>query len=373
MAVMIFKPIETCNANCVYCNVISKNNSIKMDYPLLEVVFQRIDEYLQQHRNETMQFTWHGGEVCTLGVDFIERAHEIQETYCSGTKARIRHLVQSNLTNINQKYVDAFKKLGIDSIGTSYEPLPGFRGLGKKRDSLAYNRKFMEGVNLLQKNGMAWGIIYVVHKKSLGHGRKIFDFFANLNPGRMPNFNMVHIFGRDELGLAITGEEFADFLAEIFPHYWKNRERYGDVQPFSRFISGATKKEPVGLCEYSGKCARQWIYVGPDGTASQCGIAGDYSILQYGNIKNRTIDEILNDEQREVMESRVGVLRNTTCNGCRFWGVCRGGCPAYAYLKNGSFQTRSPDCAAIRKFFTECFEPVTGLTCEFPPEHDRFT
>ena len=372
MAVMIFKPIETCNANCIYCNVISKNNQAKMDYQLLELVFERINEYLLKFEVEPMHFTWHGGEVCTLGEEFIEYAFELQERICAHTKQRIRHLVQSNLTLINQRYIDAFRRLGVDNIGTSYEPLPGFRGLGKKRNSTLYNQKFMEGINLLERNSIPWGAIYVVHKKSLGNGRKIFDFFSNLNPRRLPNFNMVHVFGRDDLDLAISGEQFAEFLGEIFPHYWQHRSRFGPVQPFDRFISAIANNEPVGLCEFSGKCARQWIYVGPDGTASQCGIAGDYSILQYGNIRDRSIEDILSDDQRIGLEERVSFLKGSSCKGCRFWGVCRGGCPSYAYLENGTLHSRSQDCGSVKKFISEYFEPITGLKCNLPPDSDQF-
>ena len=57
--------------------------------------------------------------------------------------------------------------MGITTIGTSFEPIHNLRGFGKERDSIAYNRLFFKGTNLLKENNMKWGVIYVINRKSL--------------------------------------------------------------------------------------------------------------------------------------------------------------------------------------------------------------
>ena len=158
MITIIFKAVEKCNSNCIYCGVIQKQQEVIMRYDLLKEIFQKINEYLIKHPEEEITFTWHGGEVCLLGAKYFYKAIELLEKYCYTTKNRINHLVQSNLTLINQEIIDAFKILGIGSIGSSYEFIPHIRGFGKDRDSLAYNKKFFEGVNLVEKNGLRWGV-----------------------------------------------------------------------------------------------------------------------------------------------------------------------------------------------------------------------
>jgi uncharacterized protein len=372
MAVVIFKAVEKCNSNCIYCDVIKKQQNQIMDFNLLELIFKKMNEYLIANPEERIAFTWHGGEVCLLGADYFRRAIEIQDTYCTQTKSRIDHQVQSNLTLINQDIIDMFKQLGIKQIGSSFEPIPHMRGFGKKRDSETYNRKFMNGVNLLNKNHFTWGIIYVVHRKSLEMPLEIFYYLTNLNIRSHPNFNQIKMFGEDKHNLDISGEEFADFLGAIFPEWWKNRHRYPNVQPFARFTQYIQDHTLSLVCELSGSCSHKWLYIGPDGETSQCGRAGDYNIFQYGNIKDRSFQEIMQDGKRDQFLERQIQLPKTECKDCRFWGICHGGCPLDAYMIYQDFTHRSPSCDAVRIFIERYFEPITGLKADFRPENISF-
>jgi uncharacterized protein len=365
MAVIIFKAIEKCNSNCIYCNVIKKHQDVVMDMKLLETVFFRINEFLKSNPTETVSFTWHGGEVCLLGEEYLRTAYEIQNRVCPDTGRRIRHLVQSNLTLVTQGLLDAFRQMKITQIGSSFEPIPHIRGFGESRDSDAYNRRFFEGVNLLEKNGFTWGVIYVVHKKSLEKPVDIFNYMVNLNLKCSPNFNPVLIYGEDTHGLAITAAEFAHFLGAIFPLWWKNRERYPNLKPFYdyyRAIFGAS----AGLtCGRSGTCANNWIYIGPDGETSHCGVAGDFWFVRYGNVCDKSLYDLLHDAQRQRIIDRVALLSKSECGGCRFWGICYGGCPMEARVAYGDMMRRSPFCETTKIFVEQYFEPITGRKAEF--------
>ncbi len=365
MAVIIFKAIEKCNSNCIYCYVIKKQQDEVMNYDLLKLIFTRIDDYLKENPDETITFTWLGGEVCLLGPEYFKTAIKIQDEYCSETKSRIEHLVQSNLTIITQEFIDLFSELGIRQIGSSFEPIHNIRGFGKKRDSQMYNRKFIEGVKLLNKNNISWGVIYVVHRLSLKKPLEIFNYLINLNTRSHPKLNQIKIFGEDKNNLAITGEEFADFLGTIFPVWWKNKERYSNVQPFSRLLKNIRDGDLSMGCEDSGACSHNWIYIGPDGETSQCGRSGDYNILSYGNLKNKTFKEIMSSPLRNPLADRQFVLPKKECKNCRFWGICHGGCPLDAFMTYNDFMRKSPNCDAIKVFIEKYFEPVTGLTADF--------
>jgi len=367
MAVVIFKAVEKCNSNCIYCEVIKKRQDEIMNFDLLKLIFIRMNDYLTAFPEENISFTWHGGEVCLLGPDYFRVALKLQEEHCRETKSRINHLVQSNLTLLTQEIIDVFKKLGIRQIGSSFEPIHSIRGFGKRRDSQSYNRRFMEGAKLLNKNNMHWGVIYVVHRLSLKMPLEIFFYLTNLNPRSHPNFNQVKIYDEDTHKLAITGEEFADFLGAIFPVWYKNKERYPNVQPFSDYLRNVRDCDLTSVCESSGNCSHKWIYIGPEGETSHCGRTGDHYVLSYGNIKDYTFEEIMHHPQRDQLTRRQSVLASTVCRNCRFWGICHGGCPLDAYMTSGDFIRRSPRCETTRVFMEKYFEPVTGLHADFPP------
>jgi uncharacterized protein len=262
---------------------------------------------------------------------------------------------------INQDIIDAFKILGIESIGSSYEFIPHIRGFGKNRNSMEYNKKFFEGVNLVEKNGMRWGVIYVVHKQSLASPMAVFSTLTNLNVASVPKFNKIYIYGEDNYNLTITGKEYADFLGAILPFWWNNKERFPNVFPFSDFYESYTRKITRMGCELAGKCSHRWIYIGPTGKVSQCGRAGDFEILPYGDIQDQTIKELLNNPLRNDIKNRTTVLKNTVCKDCRFWFVCNGGCPLDAIVVNGSIYSKSPHCEWVKSFLADYFEPITGL------------
>ena len=94
MKVMIFKPIERCNSNCVYCDVVKHGDRSIMSLDLLELIFQKINEYLLNHPEENFQLIWHGGEPCLLGAEYFLKALDFQNKHCPQTASRIKHDVQ---------------------------------------------------------------------------------------------------------------------------------------------------------------------------------------------------------------------------------------------------------------------------------------
>ncbi len=371
MAVVIFKAIEDCNSNCLYCKVVKKPRDEVMSLALLETVFMRIGDFLRERPDETLEFTWHGGEACLLGADYFRAARRYQEKHCAGMEKRISHLIQSNMTLLSQDLVDAFKALGINKIGSSFEPLPNIRGFGPERDSDAYNRLFFKGVELAERNNLTWGVIYVVHRRSLGKAKEILRYLVNLNPRSLPQLNKIYLYEEDEFGLDISPEEYADFLGELFPMFWANRKRWGGLQPISTLVN-AMEREGGSVCDYSGKCTRKWLYIGPAGKASHCGKGGDYDLISYGNIRDRSIAEILADPLRAPLEARQESLPLGECKDCRFWGICHGGCPLDALATRGDILKASSHCAFIKRFMGEYVEPITGMTVNQRPHANEY-
>ena len=134
MPTLIFKETEACNSNCIYCDVIARKKPRPISTERLEKVFVNINEYLEKYPKEHFSIVWHGGEPCIVGVDFYKRVLEFQNKHCPGTKDRIEHDVQTNLTLISEELISVFEQLGVKRVGTSYEPYKGIRGFGPNRD-----------------------------------------------------------------------------------------------------------------------------------------------------------------------------------------------------------------------------------------------
>ena len=359
MPSIIFKATERCNANCAYCDVVKKKMVPDMPIDMLRRVFSQVDDYLKARPSEDMELVWHGGEVLMLGADYLKEAARLQSECCPSTKDRVFNSVQSNLTMLDAGLVDALRSLGIEHVGTSYDPQEHVRGFGKSRNSDEYNRKFLKGVSLLEESGMTWGVIYVVTKKSLLHARELFYFLTNMAP-RL-TVNPVLVLGGDECGLEITAVEYADFLGEMFKLWWPLRNSYPGFRPFSEYFQYYTNKVPRLICSRSGECGYTHLYIGPRGDLSHCSCSADWNIVNYGNISDTTILEAFGREKRSDLMARDAVLKAGDCKGCRFWNICHGGCPMDSLAVHGDLRHKSAWCAATKLFLTKYFEPVTGL------------
>lgn len=363
MPSIILKVTEDCNSNCIYCDVVRKRKKGSSLRPeMLEMVFIRMNEFLTFHPDEKITLMWHGGEPLLLGTDYFDAAYELQEKHCPGTKSRIQHYIQTNMTLFSEDFIGPFRKLGITQIGTSYDPEPHVRGPGKEVDTDSYNRMFFRNTSLLERNGFGWGVIYVVTKKSLKNPLDVFFCLTNLKLDGGFNMNPVLIYDDERSDIAITPEEYVEFLGAIFPTWWRHRQRFGCVEPF-RSLTKCIRDKALSLgCVDSGSCAFNHLNIAPDGETSQCGRSSDWGLLRYGNIADNSLGDLLRDEQRQQFIERNEILRNSECGGCRFWEICHGGCPLDSYAEHGSFMHKSKWCHARKGFIEKYFEPVTGIS-----------
>lgn len=373
MAVVILKATTRCNATCAYCAAIDQVRTDLQTMPLdlLELFFVRAHEFLLENPRERLLIIWHGGEPLLLGPTFFEQALELQQRICGQTAGRIGHRMQSNLTLFSRSYAGVFRKMGIFGIGTSYEPIPGLRGLGPQRDSAAYQRSFHRGLRILEQEGFGWGLIYVVTRPALDRGLEIFRALTELKADGNIKFQPVLLCGRDPGELSITPEQFTEFLGAIFPEWWRQRQTYPLVEPFRVITENIIKGTGNSYCLDSGKCALTHLSIAPDGAVFHCGRSLDHELLEYGHLSRQTFVEILANPQRKTLLHRNQILREGDCRDCRFWSICHGGCPLDALAETGSFLHKSPWCTAKKGFIEKYFEPVTGV--RFQPQSEPGT
>lgn len=361
MPTLIFKETEACNSNCIYCDVIARKKPNTISMERLEKVFVYINEYLEKFPNEFFSIVWHGGEPLIVGADFYKNVLEIQDRYCPQTKCRIEHDIQSNLTLITQEIIDVIKLLGVTKIGTSYEPYKGIRGFGPQRDSDAYNLKFFKGLELLHKNDMTWGFIYVVTKNVIDKPLEVFNILTNFKIKGGFQLHPVYSYkNEDKNNVGITAMQFADFLGEIFKVWWPHRERYPFVEPFHSYVNHYTCGGAV-CCSDSGNCAYSHIYIGPTGKYSHCGRSSDWDVFEIGDIDSMSIVEAFEHPYRKELAKRSAHLLENDCKGCPYFKLCHGGCPMDGWNKTDSILSKSEWCESRRYFLKHYFEPISGL------------
>jgi radical SAM protein with 4Fe4S-binding SPASM domain len=331
-----------------------------MTFKTLELLFWRVNEFLQERPQEELEIIWHGGEPLLLGPRYFAKALDYQRKHCSTTFSRIRHSIQSNLTLLSREFIDPLKNLGVTHLGTSFDPIVEMRGVGKNRDWKEYNQRFLDAICLLKEEGFSWGVIYVATQRSLAKPLEIFNFLTNMSPKRGLMFNPVLVYGSRLEFLKISPQEYGEFLGTIFSEWWPRRDDFGRIEPFYSLTQNLLENEKFLICTDSGACANSHIAVLPDGSASHCGRSADWGVLGYGSIFEKSFSQIFEDPQREFLRRRQAVLPEKACNGCRFWDICHGGCPLDAWFTRESFLDKSEWCSAKKWLIERYVEPIVN-------------
>lgn len=362
MATIIVEPTDACNAACAYCYAAGRELAAAtvMSLETLELLFVRINEFLVERPRETVGVVWHGGEPLLLGPKFFAAAVEFQRRRCPGVEGRIRHGIQSNLTLLTSELAALLRRLGIQTVGSSCDPETDLRGLGRSRDAAAYDRRYREGLALLRREGLGAGVIYVVTRPVLDRPLDVFRRLIALPVTGPIDFNPVVVLDGRASGLGVTGEEFSAFLGALFPEWWAGRDRYPEVGPFTLLTRNLREGVRQLPCRDSGRCAYLYVNVAPDGRLSHCNRTSECRQLDYGNIHDRTLAQVLADPRRKPLLDRNRVLFEGECRGCRFWPICHGGCPMDSWTRTGSLMHRTMFCEAKRGFIERHVEPLIG-------------
>lgn len=357
MISLVLTVTEACNCNCAYCLLRGKPRA-SMRPDVLDTVFSRIGEWLRLTPSSVVELLWHGGEPLLLGVDGWQRVLQLQDLHCQGGRRRILHSIQSNLTCLDEPMLQALEKLPIRHVGASIDPEPGVRGLGPKVDSALALRRCLEGIALLERHALAWGLIYVVTGRSLHQPEALFHYLTNLNLAGRITFNPVVAREDSDHGLAVRPVEYARFLGAFFQTWWEHRDRYPDVQPLRSIMDHLTREQSAPGAPTSAAEGDQQLRIAPDGTVESCRKPSDGASHVLGHLSDAPLQELLARDQQFQREQLERVRSEPACQSCIFLSMCRGGRAMDTFSYDDECAARSEWCDARRMFVEEYVEPA---------------
>lgn len=85
------------------------------------------------------------------------------------------------------------------------------------------------------------------------------------------------------------------------------------------------------------------IYINANGDVHLCHLLVDEPSLCLGNAKKRALSKIWQDRFNNIFFQERN-LKNMTCKSCNYVVLCKGGCPASAYLNYGDLNAPDKNC-----------------------------
>ncbi|MEK7071004.1 MAG: radical SAM protein, partial [Patescibacteria group bacterium] len=283
----IVKPVGNfCNLRCDYCfyNDLDQGRKKLMSFSLLE----KLTSSLARLGNQKVVIIWHGGEPLLAGINFYKKAVETQKRY--GT-VEFENRLQTNAILINKEWIEFFKENNF-GIGISLDGIQMAHDV-QRPDTFCRPTfsTIIANIELMQSNGLRFGLIQTVTKKSLPFVLDSQWFFYEKLGLRSWNVNFVDEDScpkGKQLGLS---EEDALSMYEQLIEFWSSVEEEVIIDEIDHYVAASLGRRPCS-CHYNGRCGN-FCCIDYDGTVYPCDRVCSSPQDIWGNLESSELSEII--------------------------------------------------------------------------------
>ena len=324
---VIIEVTYNCNLRCSYCY-----NSESL-YTSEVLSFERFEHLLELlcEKYHNIRIVWHGGEPLTCGIDYYEKAMEIEQKFVAKYSVRFNNSFQTNGTLIDKEWIKFFKKYNINNLGISFDGInhDKYRQCGEKT---------LKAMELLKKNDIKFGCMSVVSSDD-------YDLLENYKFFRDRGINMEFSYLSNEGSASdmpvLSCEDYTKKAIELFD-YWLYDKKGVNVRLFSAYIA-MTLGSGFRICTNSS-CHGKYLSIAPNGDISNCGRI----MMQRYNFGNLDDMEKLSDiyHSSKFLEMLQGAItRREHCqNNCKYYEWCSGGCSEQSILAGDISKPSKSNC-----------------------------
>lgn len=345
---ILVKPVgASCNMACKYCYYLEKSLLYKEDRRHVisdRLLEQFIREYIGSQTQDTVLFTWHGGEALLLPVSFYEKIIRLQRRYAGGR--HIENCIQTNGTMLDDEWCDFFARnhwlvgVSVDGPQELHDNYRRMRNGGPSFD------RVMRGIGLLNKHGVEWNALAVVNDQNGGHPLEFYHFFKE-NNCRYIQFTPVverivrhadgrslaaadDIAGEEVAGFSVSPGQWGNFICAIFDEWVRNDVGQYFIQLFDATLANWCGVPP-GVCTMAVSCGHAGA-MEYNGDVYSC----DHFVFpQYklGNLRDKGLPGMMMGErQRKFGMAKYAALPRQ-CKQCSWRFACNGECPKNRFCK----------------------------------------
>ncbi|HOW13968.1 TIGR04083 family peptide-modifying radical SAM enzyme [Methanosarcina sp.] len=333
-------PTLGCPANCNYCWSSEEKSPIMSIETIKEVV-----EWLNIFRQDSVTFTFHGGEPLLAGAEFYREALPL---LAEGLSSRnIAFAIQTNMWKLTPEIAEIFARYNVP-IGSS---LDGPQELNDLQRGKGYYEKTMRGYEIAKDHGLTVRFITTFTSHSVKFREDIFNFYLDKGLTLKLHPCLPSIKGDNPEKWALDPKEYGELLIYLLDKYLENM---GKIEVMN--IDHLCK------CVFTGRgtvctfvdCMGDTFAVGPDGGIYPCYRFVGMPEYVMGNVYDRpTMADLAKSDAWKLMHKYKEFV-DTACGKCAHIKYCRGGCPYNAIVPtDGEIKAVDPHCIAYKMIFDE--------------------
>jgi uncharacterized protein len=323
------KPVgASCNLACNYCYYLNKSD-LHNESAAGRMSEKLIEEYIIQHiqasTDQTIFFSWHGGEPTLAGLIYFRRIVELQKKHLTEHRF-VLNGIQTNGTLLDEEWCQFLKKENF-IVGISIDGPERFHSANRFReDGKSSFNEVIRGFQLLKAYKIPCEILCVVNAQNVGFPIEVYRFFKSMNAEFLTFIPLVERISPDNDQVSertVPAMAFGEFLCAIFDE-WKS-EDIGSIkiQIFEEALRTAFGLDH-SLCIFKPVCGRVPV-LERNGDFYSCDHFVDPAHF-VGNIQEKSLSELLESpNQKAFGQAKLDSLPEY-CLKCEVLSMCNGAC-----------------------------------------------
>jgi uncharacterized protein len=313
-----------CNIDCRYCFYKDRAPEFGQGRQRMseEVLEKLVKDYMQLGF-PVCGFAWQGGEPTLMGVDFFERAVELQKRYGQAGQ-QVSNTMQTNGVLLDDKWC---RFLGDNKflLGVSVDGPKEFHDCYRvDRSGAGTFERVMRGIECCKEHEVEFNALVLLNNKNVAYPDRLFDFLLENDMTYVQFIPCVEVDSAtgEMAAFSISAQQYGEFLCRLFDLWYD----YGPEKMNIREFDSLTSYYVLGkhtICTYSKQCGG-FVVVEHSGDAFCCEFFVEPK-WRLGNVLETPLEKLaVSSKKRAFGRSKEKLC--SKCLVCRYVDVCRGGC-----------------------------------------------
>lgn len=364
-ASILIKPASAnCNMDCKYCfyKCLSSHREEYSKGFMKEETLETLVREAIAYADGSLTFAFQGGEPTLAGLDFFQKAVELQQKY-NNKKLQIENTIQTNGLLIDEKWARFLGEhrflvgLSLDGPKKMHDR---YRKDAGGQDTFA---RIMHSVQLLEQYHVDYNVVTVVTNDTAKQASFLYKFWKR---NHYPFVQFIPCMdeikrqdGTQECSIyAVEPEQYGKFLCELFDLWYADfvAGETMDIRMFSNLAQMAAGY-PAEECGMNGCCNCYFVVEG-DGSVYPC----DFYCMdawKLGTVNDGFVQMKTSEKAKAFMEASRPVC--AACQECPYFSLCRGGCRRWREPFVDGKPGLNQLCPAYRMFFAHASERMERL------------
>jgi uncharacterized protein len=364
-ASILIKPASAnCNMDCKYCfyKCLSSHREEYSKGFMKEETLETLVREAIAYADGSLTFAFQGGEPTLAGLDFFQKAVELQQKY-NNKKLQIENTIQTNGLLIDEKWARFLGEhrflvgLSLDGPKKMHDR---YRKDAGGQDTFA---RIMHSVQLLEQYQVDYNVVTVVTNDTAKQASFLYKFWKR---NHYPFVQFIPCMdeikrqdGTQERSIyAVESEQYGKFLCELFDLWYADfaAGETMDIRMFSNLAQMAAGY-PAEECGMNGCCNCYFVVEG-DGSVYPC----DFYCMdewKLGTVNDGFVQMKTSEKAKAFVEASRPVC--AACQECPHFSLCRGGCRRWREPFVDGKPGLNQLCSAYRMFFAHAAERMERL------------